>query len=484
MSTEQPYSYKEQILWVLAIEAMIISGLLFIATFFWSSVCTDSLKSCIGGGDTLAPFTFLLLSALRPFVFTPFAFMAVLAGPTFGTVWGTVLAVTGGLVSTVIITAIGRALGTRLVTPWLNANLPDTSRFIRQQDYKIAFFLRLIPLVPYDLASLFFGIFGFRWRHVIWTTLIGSIPETIVFARMGNPETTFYGAAFDTIALIGLCVILPLIIGEFLARRSGKSMWQQSIAAYRELLAEVTLKNAIKRRTQLHADRIPVVLLYGFFSSRRAMAVLERMLHHRGYDVISFNLGGLLGTFFTSSILEGAALVDEKIQRQVSRVGIKQVHIVAHSKGGLVALWWLTKMGGDRLCRKIVTLGTPFAGSRLTYLALVTPLGLFWRDMWQMRPGSSFLRQLHKANIPNGCEVHCFHSTTDAVSTGTAGLFAPLQPTSQVNSVPMNDITHFGFLSHETVVDRIANILGNPAALPELSGTHEDQKTKALLRQV
>jgi hypothetical protein len=160
------------------------------------------------------------------------------------------------------------------------------------------------------------------------------------------------------------------------------------------------------------------------------------------------------------------------------------VHIVAHSKGGLVALWWLTKMGGDRLCRKIVTLGTPFAGSRLTYLALVTPLGLFWRDMWQMRPGSSFLRQLHKANIPNGCEVHCFHSTTDAVSTGTAGLFAPLQPTSQVNSVPMNDITHFGFLSHETVVDRIANILGNPAALPELSGTHEDQKTKALLRQV
>ncbi|MEY4632455.1 MAG: hypothetical protein RIQ81_2575 [Pseudomonadota bacterium] len=479
MNNEQPYSYREQILWVLLIEAMIITGLILIATFFWTSVCTDSLKSCIAGGEDLAPLTFLLLSVLRPFVFTPFAFMAVIAGPAFGTTLGTVLTIIGGLASTLIIAAIGRALGTRLATPWLNTNLPDTSRLIRQQDYKIAFFLRLIPLVPYDLASFFFGALGFRWRHIIWTTLLGSIPEVVVFARMAGPETTFYGAAFDTVALIGVAIVLPLLIAEFVARRSGKGMWQQSIAAYKELLAEVTANNAITKRTTLHPERIPVVLLYGFFSSRRAMGVLERMLHQRGYDVISFNQGGLLGTFFTSSILEGAALIDEKIQRQVTRHGIRQVHIVAHSKGGLVALWWLLKMGGDRMCSKVITLGTPFAGSRLTYLALVTPLGLFWRDMWQMRPGSAFLRQLHRATVPEECEIHCFHSVSDAVSTGKSGLFQPVPASSRVHDVAMDDVNHFGFLSQPKVADRIAEILGDPKAEPEKSPATTDQAPSA-----
>ena len=480
MEREQPYSYREQIIWVLVVEALIVTGLILLATGFWSSICGSNLQSCFANDSSFGPLTFLVLSTLRPFVFTPFFFMAMVAGPAFGTQAGIFYTLVGGLGSTLLVAAIGRTLGTRLVTPWMTANLPQTQKFLQIQDYKIAFFLRLVPIVPFDLASLFFGAWGFRWRHIIWTTLIGSLPEAFVFVRMASPTGTLTEAAFDTIALIAVAIIMPLLVGEFLARRNGRSMWQQAILVYRELLAEVRANNRVKRRVNLSPDRIPVLLVHGFFSSRRSMGILERQLTHRGFDVISFNLGGLLGTFFTSSILETAELIDQKVKRLIDRHGLKQIHIVAHSKGGFVALWWVLKLGGDRYCKKLVTLGTPFAGSYLVYLALITPLGLLWRDMWQMRPGSTFLKQLQRSTIPNGLDIYCFLSKQDRVASATVGLYQPLPPSPHVHAVVMNDVTHFEFLSRQHVANRIAAILnGSQEAPRDSSGGSETNEGNA-----
>ena len=482
MEREQSRNYREQIFWVLVIEALIVAALILIATLFWTRICTDSLKSCVAAHDSLRPVTFLILSALRPFVFTPFFFMAMVAGPTFGTFYGTVLTLAGGLLSALIIAAIGRAAGKRLVTPWMNANLPATSRFLHQQDYKIAFFLWLMPLVPFDVTAFFCGVFGCRWRHLVWTMLLGTLPEALVFARMGSPDATFTGSAIDTLALVAVAVIMPLLLGEYLSRRNGRSMWQQAILVYSELLAEVRSNNKVRRRARLDPDRTPILLLYGFFSSRRALGILEKQLQRRGFDVISFNLGGLLGTFFTRSILDSSLFIDGKLKRLMERHGFKKVHIVAHSKGGLVALWWLLKMGGSQYCDKVVTLGTPFKGSNLTWLALVTPLGLWWQDMWEMRPGSTFLKQLHVSQVPDNVDIYCFHSEKDRVATGITGLFQPAPPSARVHPVVMNDVSHFEFLSRRQVTDRIASLLGSPVEVVDAKAA-ETTEENALLRQ-
>ena len=482
MNREQSRSYREQVFWVLVIEALIIAVLILVATMFWTHVCTDSLKSCVAANDHLRPVTFLALSAFRPFVFTPFFFMALIAGPAFGAAWGTVLTLVGGLLSALAIATIGRAAGRNLVAPWMNANLPATSRFLRQQDYKIAFFLWLVPLIPFDITAFFCGVFGCRWRHLIWTMMLGTLPEALVFARMGSPEATFTGSAIDTLALVAVAVIMPLLLGEYLSRRNGRSMWQQSILAYKELLAEVRNNNKVPRRTNFHPDRTPILLLYGFFSSRRALGILEKHLQDKGFDVISFNLGGLMGTFFTRSILDSSLFIDGKLKRQMERHGFKKVHIVAHSKGGLVALWWLLKMGGHQYCDKVVTLGTPFKGSNLTWLALVTPLGLWWQDMWEMRPGSTFLKNLHLSTLPDNVDVYCFHSDKDRVARGATGLFQPIPPSRRIHPVAMNDISHFEFLSRRQVTDRIASLLGVQVGVVEVKAA-ETTGENALLRQ-
>ncbi len=453
------YSYTKQVRAVLAVEAIVIALVFGIAIAFWTHLCDDTLESCLATGPVLRPLTFLLIAAIRPFVFTPFLFMAVISGKAFGPWGGTVLSTMGGVASGMLVFVIAKYAGRRLVKPWLRSNLPATFKFIRSQDYKIVFALRLIPFLPFDLASGLFGALDFRAKSVALATLIGALPEAYLFAKLVDPNETLLDSTLISLGVLGVCLIVPLFAFEFLSRKKGTGMWQTLRAMSREIRYEVQSNNDIVKRQNFDPAKTPVLLLYGFFSSRRAVTVLERMLTTRGHQVLSFNLGGLMGTFFTRDILETANFIDYKIKRQIERHGFKNIHVVAHSKGGMVALWWALKLGGSKYCDKVVTMGTPFNGSMLTYLALVTPLGLLWRDMGQMRPGSMFLKSLKDAEVPEGFQVYCLHSERDRVATGKSGIFRPRRPSPNIVSVPMNHISHFEFLYRRDVGETISRIL-------------------------
>jgi pimeloyl-ACP methyl ester carboxylesterase len=320
-----------------------------------------------------------------------------------------------------------------------------------------------VPFVPFDLASLAFGALDFRAKSVALATLLGALPEAYLFAKLVDPNETLLDSTLISLAVLGVCLVVPLVIFEYLGRKNGTGMWQTLRAMYREIHYEVQSNNDIVKRQTFDNTKTPVLLLYGFFSSRRAVTVLERMLTTRGHQVLSFNLGGLMGTFFTRDILETANFIDYKIKRQIERHGFKNIHVVAHSKGGMVALWWALKLGGAKYCDKVITMGTPFNGSILTYLALVTPLGFFWRDVGQMRPGSMFLKSLNDAEVPEGLKIFCLHSTKDRVANGRAGIFRPRRPSPNIVSVPMNHISHFEFLYRRDVGETISRLLSGEA---------------------
>lgn len=464
------YSYTKQVKAVLVVELTIIACAFLIAFVFWWHVCDNTLESCLASGMVMKPLTFLLLSVIRPFVFTPLLFVAVIGGEAFGPIGGTIMTSLGSTLSCLVVFGLTKLLGKRLAKPWLRSNLPATFKFIRSQDYKLVFLARLIPIVPFDLLSFAFGALDFRLRSVVIASFVGSLPEAYLFAKLVDPTETLLSSTLRSLLVFGVGVLVPLLVFEFLSRKKGTGMWQLMKAMYREINYEVQTNNDIVKRQTFDPEKTPVLLLYGFFSSRRSMTVLERMLTSRGHQVLSFNLGGLMGTFFTRDILETANFIDYKIKRQIERHGFKKIHIVAHSKGGMVALWWALKLGGAKYCDKIVTMGTPFRGSRLTYLALVTPLGLLWRDMGQMRPGSMFLKSLNHCEIPDGLDIYCLYSERDRVARGKAGIFSPKKQSSHIRSVPMNHISHFEFLYRRDVGDTISALLreGEAEAKPEV----------------
>ena len=151
--------------------------------------------------------------------------------------------------------------------------------------------------------------------------------------------------------------------------------------------------------------------------------------------------------------------VDKKLKPLFERYGFERINIVAHSKGGLVALWWLLKMGGSDYCSKLITMATPFCGSKLTYLGIATPFALYWQDLWQMRPNSLLLRQLQNSSIPSTLQVHCMYSVQDAVTHGPGGVYTPKE--GKVFEVPMHHVKHMEFLFRHDVGDMVSVLLNS-----------------------
>lgn len=441
----------------LAIELLILMSLWTFGFMVWRFVCDDTAAACFREDNIWNEIGFLVLSIVRPFFFSPLMQTAYIGGSSFGIWMGTLLTAFGAALSALAVYYPGHIIGKKIVRPWLSANLPSTWRLIRTQDYKIIFFTRWIPFFPFDLMSLVYGVADFHARRVLLFTFLGCLPEVFFFTSLGgplSPEIVIRG--LKNLAIFGSVTLVPLLAYEYFHRKRGGNLWISMKRVYYELLYEARVNNEIVKKNRYSADKIPIVLLYGFGSSRKTLRSLETVLTKRGFEVMSFNLGGSLGVFFTRGIKDTAEFIDRKIQRQMRRYGFKKVHVVAHSKGGLVALWWLLRLGGSEYCDKIITMGTPFKGSWLTWLALVTPLSFFWKDVWQMRPGSSFLRELHQSRPVPGLKIYNLYSERDKIAKGDGGVFVHA---GEVVKIPMHHVNHFGFLGRRDVVNVISRIL-------------------------
>ncbi|HEY9376238.1 MAG TPA: alpha/beta fold hydrolase [Jiangellaceae bacterium] len=127
----------------------------------------------------------------------------------------------------------------------------------------------------------------------------------------------------------------------------------------------------------------PIVMVHGIADNRTTFTVMRRALRRRGFErVVSVDYGWLATDLRTLAARLGA-----EVGRVCNRTGYERVNVVAHSMGGLVARYYVQRLGGHAKVRTLVTLGTPHAGTRWA-AGLPHPL------LRQLRPGSRFLAEL------------------------------------------------------------------------------------------
>ncbi|RSM57205.1 hypothetical protein DMH03_28600 [Amycolatopsis sp. WAC 01376] len=67
---------------------------------------------------------------------------------------------------------------------------------------------------------------------------------------------------------------------------------------------------------------------------------------------------------FPYDFRQGMVYNAERLEAEIARrVGDRQVIVVAHSMGGVVARWWWAVLGGHRICRSLITVATPHRGA-------------------------------------------------------------------------------------------------------------------------
>ncbi|MGB7817837.1 MAG: alpha/beta fold hydrolase [Ornithinibacter sp.] len=168
--------------------------------------------------------------------------------------------------------------------------------------------------------------------------------------------------------------------------------------------------------SDVEAAGTPILLVHGIVSNRSIFTLLRRGLTRRGFsNVFAMNYSTVL-----TDVRTAAAGLAEEVETIVEETGFERIHIIGHSLGGLIARYYVTRLGGDARVHTLVTLGSPHTG---TYAAYAVPTRL----MQQMRPGSGLMREL--AHPVRGCRTRFISYWSDSdiavIPRGSAALRHP-----------------------------------------------------------
>jgi triacylglycerol lipase len=193
----------------------------------------------------------------------------------------------------------------------------------------------------------------------------------------------------------------------------------------------------------------PILLVHGLVDNRSVFTLLRRTLRRRGFGrVIPVNYSP-----FTQDVRTAAARLARVVEKTCEETGYERVHVVGHSLGGLVARYYVQRMGGDARVHTLCTLGSPHAGTLAAHL-------LPHRLVRQLRPGSELLAEL-AAPAP-GCRTRfvAFWSDLDQ-------LIVPKQAARvdhedlQARNVLLRGVGHMSLPIDGRVVHEIVTVLAH-----------------------
>ena len=207
-----------------------------------------------------------------------------------------------------------------------------------------------------------------------------------------------------------------------------------------------------EQRGLIHHDvdaaETPILLVHGIVDNHSIFTLLERALRRRGFLTVSAYDYGLL----TRDIPAAAELLGEAVEKLAANTGYERVHVIGHSLGGLMARYYVQRLGGDTRVHTLVTLGTPHHGTRLAHLMRRVPL------VGQLTPQSAVIREL--AGPASDCRTRflAFYSDIDHVIWPTRNARID-HPDLRVTNIEIRGVGHLSMPSNSRIAYAIAKAL-------------------------
>lgn len=109
-------------------------------------------------------------------------------------------------------------------------------------------------------------------------------------------------------------------------------------------------------------DALPVLMVPGASTHRAAMGFLRTFLVRRGFRWV----WAVNPDHARMGLAAGAERLAEHVARLKRESGAPQIDLVGHGSGGLVAAWYVRHLDTERAVRRLVTVGTPWRGTRMS----------------------------------------------------------------------------------------------------------------------
>ncbi len=189
---------------------------LYLTSPLGSLLNRDALTGFLQPMGWWGPSAFVLLYAASMLLGLPTLQFTIAGGAVFGLLWGSAYSLLGATAG-----AMGAfALSRYLLHPWAERRFgghPALRRFqrgIAERGLVFVLAVRLVPVTPFNLENLLFGLTPLSWRHYLLGTVVGILPGTLAYswlgytgarALQGGNALAFFGA----VALLLVLAALP-----------------------------------------------------------------------------------------------------------------------------------------------------------------------------------------------------------------------------------------------------------------------------------
>jgi triacylglycerol lipase len=199
----------------------------------------------------------------------------------------------------------------------------------------------------------------------------------------------------------------------------------------------------------VRAAGTPILLAHGIIDNHTVFALMRRQLLRRGFTRIhTFSYSPL-----TLDVRSTATRLGAEIEQICEETGSEQIHVVGHSLGGLIARYYVQRLGGDQRVHTCVTLGTPHQG---TVAARLLP----WPLVRQLRPDSDLMAELAEPAPDCRTRFIAFYSDVDQLIVPQRR--ARIQhPDLIARNVRVNGVGHLSLPFHGDVVHQITGVLSH-----------------------
>ena len=206
--------------------------------------------------------------------------------------------------------------------------------------------------------------------------------------------------------------------------------------------------------TDVDAAETPILLVHGIIDNHATFTVMECALRRRGFQTLSTYDYGLL----THNIPHAAARLGEAIAQLSTTIGYERIHVIGHSLGGLIARYYVQRLGGDHHVHTLVTLGTPHQGTQLAWAAPLLPL------VRQLTPNSSVIQELAEPTPECQTRFIAFYSDIDHLVI--PGHNARLDhPDLHVQNIQVRGVGHLSMPNNGRIAYTIAQALHDRSSI-------------------
>lgn len=179
---------KDAIKFFIFMFLVIISLILIIKN--WNLIRYLKVERIVNFIRSKGPFAviiFLGIYALKPFIIVmPSNVVAIVGGIIFGPIKGFIISMAGFFVSGTIAFYLARFLGKEFVQKLIGNKFMKLDDNMKNNGFKILFFLRLPPILPYDPLSYACGFTNISFFAFIMASLLGVVPETLCYSVIGK----------------------------------------------------------------------------------------------------------------------------------------------------------------------------------------------------------------------------------------------------------------------------------------------------------